>query len=110
MLLWFSVLGNWLGFSTGLVTVIIGRVVYITPFALVIVAVQVYGFDDTLVKVVPSADRNLTAALTRKPEPTKAAKPAKSPARPDKKAGPEPPPPTTNPDPKPTSPDLIRPF
>lgn len=48
MLLWFSVLGNWLGFSTGLVTVVIGHVVYITPFALVIVAVQVYGFDDTL--------------------------------------------------------------
>jgi spermidine/putrescine transport system permease protein len=48
MLLWFSVLGNWLGFSTGLVTVIIGHVVYITPFALVIVAVQVYGFDETL--------------------------------------------------------------
>lgn len=48
MLLWFSVLGNWLGFSTGLATVIIGHVVYITPFALVIVAVQVYGFDETL--------------------------------------------------------------
>ena len=48
MLLWFSVLGNWLGFSTGLVTVAIGHIVYITPFALVIVAVQVYGFDETL--------------------------------------------------------------
>ena len=48
MLLWFSVLGNWLGFSTGLTTVIIGHIVYITPFALVIVAVQVYGFDETL--------------------------------------------------------------
>lgn len=48
MLLWFSVLGNWLGFSTSLATVIIGHVVYITPFALVIVAVQVYGFDETL--------------------------------------------------------------
>ncbi|MCJ8151346.1 ABC transporter permease [Shinella sedimenti] len=48
MLLWFSVLGSWLGFSTGLVTVIIGHVVYITPFALVVVAVQVYGFDETL--------------------------------------------------------------
>ena len=35
MLLWFSVLGNWLGFSTGLTTVIIGHIVYITPFALV---------------------------------------------------------------------------
>lgn len=48
MLLWFSVLGNWLGLSTGLATVVIGHVVYITPFALVIVAVQVYGFDDVL--------------------------------------------------------------
>lgn len=48
MLLWFSVLGNWLGFSPGLFTVVIGHVVYITPFALVIVAVQVYGFDDVL--------------------------------------------------------------
>ncbi|QKC97135.1 ABC transporter permease [Mesorhizobium sp. NZP2298] len=48
MLLWFSVLGNWLGFSTGLATVIIGHIVYITPFALVIVAVQVHGFDETL--------------------------------------------------------------
>lgn len=48
MLLWFSVLGNWLGFSTGLPTVVIGHVVYITPFALVIVAVQVYGFDPAL--------------------------------------------------------------
>jgi spermidine/putrescine transport system permease protein len=48
MLLWFSVLGNWLGFSTGLATVVIGHIVYITPFALVIVAVQVYGFDETL--------------------------------------------------------------
>ncbi|BBE71728.1 ABC transporter permease [Oharaeibacter diazotrophicus] len=48
MLLWFSVLGNWLGFSTGLATVIVGHVVYVTPFALVIVAVQVYGFDASL--------------------------------------------------------------
>lgn len=48
MLLWFSVLGNWLGFSMGLFTVVIGHIVYITPFALVIVAVQVHGFDDVL--------------------------------------------------------------
>ncbi len=31
MLLWFSVLGSWLGFSTGLATVVIGHIVYITP-------------------------------------------------------------------------------
>lgn len=48
MLLWFSVLGSWLDFSPGLWSAIIGHVVYITPFALVIIAVQVHGFDDTL--------------------------------------------------------------
>ncbi|MCF8482096.1 MAG: ABC transporter permease [Rhodospirillum sp.] len=48
MLLWFSVLGNWLDFSPGLVTVILGHGVYIIPFTLVIVAVQIHGFDDTL--------------------------------------------------------------
>lgn len=48
MLLWFSVLGDWLNFSTGLVTVIIGHVVYIMPFTLVIIAVQIHDFDDTL--------------------------------------------------------------
>lgn len=58
MLLWFSVLGSWLGFSTGLVTVVIGHIVYITPFALVIVAVQVYGFDDTLEDAARDAGAN----------------------------------------------------
>jgi spermidine/putrescine transport system permease protein len=48
LLLWFSVLGRWLGFNTGLVTAIIGHVVYITPFVMVIVAVQVFTFDPTL--------------------------------------------------------------
>lgn len=48
MLLWFSVLGNMFDFSTALWTAIIGHVVYITPFALIIIAVQVHGFDDTL--------------------------------------------------------------
>ena len=58
MLLWFSVLGNWLNFSAGLATVIIGHVVYITPFALVIVAVQVYGFDETLEDAARDAGAN----------------------------------------------------
>ena len=58
MLLWFSVLGSWLGFSTGIATVIIGHVVYITPFALVIVAVQVYGFDETLEDAARDAGAN----------------------------------------------------
>jgi spermidine/putrescine transport system permease protein len=48
LLLWFSVLGRWLGFHTGLVTAIIGHIVYIAPFAMVIVAVQVYNFDPVL--------------------------------------------------------------
>lgn len=48
MLLWFAVLGNWLDFSQGLWSAAIGHLIYITPFALVIVAVQVVGFDDTL--------------------------------------------------------------
>ena len=37
LLMWFSVLGKWLDFNTGLVTAIIGHVVYLTPFVLVIV-------------------------------------------------------------------------
>jgi spermidine/putrescine transport system permease protein len=48
LLLWFSVLGRWLDFNTGIVTAIIGHIVYITPFVMVIVAVQVFTFDATL--------------------------------------------------------------
>jgi len=48
LLLWFSVLGRMLDFSTGISTAIIGHIVYITPFAMVIVAVQVYNFDATV--------------------------------------------------------------
>ncbi|WP_373505503.1 ABC transporter permease [Aestuariivirga sp.] len=48
LLLWFSVLGKWFGFNTGLVTAMIGHVVYIAPFAMVIVAVQVWNFDPLL--------------------------------------------------------------
>lgn len=48
LLLWFSVLGRALDFSTGITTAIIGHIVYITPFAMVIVAVQVYNFDATV--------------------------------------------------------------
>ncbi len=48
LLLWFSVLGRWFGFNTGIVTAIIGHIVYIAPFAMVIVAVQVYSFDPVL--------------------------------------------------------------
>ena len=48
LLLWFSVLGRWLDFNTGMATAIIGHVVYITPFAMIIVAVQVFNFDASL--------------------------------------------------------------
>jgi spermidine/putrescine transport system permease protein len=48
LLLWFSVLGRWLGFNMGLWTAIIGHVVYIAPFAMVIVAVQIFNFDASL--------------------------------------------------------------
>ena len=48
LLLWFSVLGRWLDFNMGLTTAIIGHVVCITPFVMVIVAVQVFTFDPTL--------------------------------------------------------------
>jgi spermidine/putrescine transport system permease protein len=48
LLLWFSVLGRWFGFNMGIVTAIVGHVVYITPFTMVIVAVQVYSLDAVL--------------------------------------------------------------
>ena len=48
MLLWFSVLGNIFDFSMGLWSAVLGHVVYITPFALIIIAVQIHGFDETL--------------------------------------------------------------
>jgi spermidine/putrescine transport system permease protein len=48
LLIWFSIVGNWLNFSPGIVTVIIGHVVYITPFTMIIVSVSIHAFDDTL--------------------------------------------------------------
>jgi spermidine/putrescine transport system permease protein len=48
LLLWFSVLGRTFNFNTGITTAIIGHIVYITPFAMVIVAVQVFNFDATV--------------------------------------------------------------
>jgi spermidine/putrescine transport system permease protein len=58
MLLWFSVLGEWLNFSMSLWTAIIGHVVYITPFAIIIIAVQLYGFDTTLEDAARDAGAN----------------------------------------------------
>ena len=40
LLLWFSVLGNWVGISLGLTTVVLGHVVYIAPFAAIVVGVR----------------------------------------------------------------------
>jgi spermidine/putrescine transport system permease protein len=48
MLLWFSVLAGWLDMSPGLWSAVIGHVVYITPFCIVIISVQMHGYDDTL--------------------------------------------------------------
>lgn len=48
MLLWFSVLAGWFNMSPGLWSAVIGHVVYITPFCIVIISVQLQGYDDTL--------------------------------------------------------------
>jgi spermidine/putrescine transport system permease protein len=48
LLMWFSVLGNWFDFSMNIYTVIVGHVVYIVPFTLIVVLVQLATFDDTL--------------------------------------------------------------
>jgi len=48
MLLWFSVLAGWLDLSPGLWSAVIGHVIYITPFCIVIISVQMQGYDDTL--------------------------------------------------------------
>lgn len=45
MLLWFSVLRNVIEVQMGMITLVIGHVIYTTPFVLVIVSVQVHGFD-----------------------------------------------------------------
>jgi len=48
LLLWFSVLGNWLGFSNSLLTAMFGHCVYLVPFTTIIISVQARGFDVTL--------------------------------------------------------------
>ncbi|OOY18220.1 MULTISPECIES: ABC transporter permease [unclassified Thioclava] len=48
MLLWFSVLAGWLNMSPGLWSAVIGHVIYITPFCIVIISVQMQGYDNTL--------------------------------------------------------------
>lgn len=48
ILFWFTVLSSRLGFSNGITTAIIGHVVYLTPFATIIIAVQAAGLDPTI--------------------------------------------------------------
>lgn len=48
LLLWFALLGNWLDFSLGLLTTIAGHIVYILPFAAVVVAVRLTSLDPQL--------------------------------------------------------------
>ncbi|WP_299959497.1 ABC transporter permease [uncultured Roseobacter sp.] len=48
MLNWFSILGNRFDFSMNAITVILGHLVYISPFVMVIVSVQLSSFDDEL--------------------------------------------------------------
>lgn len=48
LLLWFSLLGEWFNVTLGVHSVIIGQVVYITPFAMIITSVQAYFLDRTL--------------------------------------------------------------
>ena len=55
MLLWFSVLTSWLDTSPGLWSAVIGHVIYITPFAIVIISVQMHGFDVTLEQAAEDA-------------------------------------------------------
>ncbi|MEF3048668.1 ABC transporter permease [Pseudotabrizicola sp. L79] len=55
MLLWFSVLAGWFNTSPGLWSAVIGHVIYITPFAIVIISVQMHGFDMTLEQAAEDA-------------------------------------------------------
>lgn len=48
LLLWFVVLGNWLDFSLGFYTTVAGHVVYVTPFATIVVAVRLAALDHQL--------------------------------------------------------------
>jgi spermidine/putrescine transport system permease protein len=48
LLLWFSVLGNWLDFSLGVFTTIAGHVAYIIPFAAIVIAVRLASLDPQL--------------------------------------------------------------
>lgn len=48
MLLWFSILGNRFGFALNLATIIVGQLVYVTPFSVIVVWVQIHALDHEL--------------------------------------------------------------
>lgn len=48
LLNWFSILGREFDFSMNLATVVLGHIVYISPFVMMIVCVQLNFFDDVL--------------------------------------------------------------
>lgn len=55
LLIWFSVLGNWFGFRLGLLTIITGHIIYITPFAALVVGVQYAAIDTDLERAARDA-------------------------------------------------------
>ncbi|MFV0475990.1 MAG: ABC transporter permease, partial [Pikeienuella sp.] len=65
MLLWFSVMRDFIEVQMGILTLIIGHVIYVTPFVLVVVAVQVYGFDEFIEDAARDAGASEWQVLTR---------------------------------------------
>ena len=65
MLLWFSILGNALGFTLSMATVVIGHIVYITPFAVIAVWVQVQALDPELEDAARDCGANTTTVYRR---------------------------------------------
>lgn len=64
MLLWFSIMRNFIDASMGLTTLVIGHVIYVTPFVLILVAVQVYRFDDSIEDAARDAGASEWEVLT----------------------------------------------
>ncbi|MBN9073341.1 MAG: ABC transporter permease [Rhizobiales bacterium] len=65
MLLWFSVLRNFIAVPMGMITLVIGHVIYATPFVLVVVSVQVHGFDAAIEDAARDAGASEWQVLTR---------------------------------------------
>lgn len=58
ILFWFTILSRWLGFSNGIPTAIVGHVVYLTPFATIIIGVQAAGLDPTVEQAAEDCGAN----------------------------------------------------